>query len=125
MPGAMDKTLRAAAVRLIGRYGAPIELRRRTGGGYDPNTGALASGGQVLSAPVLGVLERFSPAEIAAGVAEAPDVKVLLAAASVASPPQRGDELVLESGRCLQVVADPEQLYSGAQACLYSVRARG
>lgn len=125
MPGALDG-LRFTAASLVARFGKTLTLRRLVGAGYNPSSGAPAAA-TATEVSVVGFVDRFTPAEVAAGVAEAPDVKVVLAAEGLGIEPRKGDELLMggAGSQKLQVVGDPVRVYSGAEVALYELRARG
>lgn len=114
--------LAATALRLVEQYGAPLTLKRRGGGGYNPTTDEVVI--TQTSETGTGVLGAWSPQEIAAGLAEAPDVRLTVAAAGLSAEPAQGDEIEI-AGRKLLVAAPATRLYVNGTVVAWELRARG
>jgi hypothetical protein len=120
MTGALDTRARATAEAMIAKFGKAMTLRRATVGTYD--TATATSPVVPTSYAVVGVVSQPSDANIQAGLAQAGDLQVLLAAKPLTVVPQPGD--VLLSGVVTWQMLSVRSIYSGELIALYNVLAR-
>lgn len=119
----LGSSLSATALRLVERHGAPMTLTRRAaGGGYNPATDEVEV--EQTTETCFGVITAWTPQEIAAGYAEAPDAKVVVAAAGLGTAPAQGDQVEI-AGRVLQIVGEPQREIAGETVVTYILRGRG
>jgi len=120
MTGLLDTRMRAAAERLISRFGKAMTLTREVVGTYVASTGT--SPVTATSYPVVGVFGSPSKAMLDMGEAVAGDMSVLLAAKAMSVEPQPGDKLVVDSVTW-QIMAT-RSIWSGELVALYELLAR-
>ncbi|PSL23473.1 hypothetical protein [Dyadobacter jiangsuensis] len=77
----------------IEEFGRSVILRRNNQGDYDPATDSF-SGGSSADVSVIALFTKFEQNEIDGTIILRDDKKVLIAASSLASPPQHNDILV-------------------------------
>lgn len=110
------------AETLLGQYGAVLTLRRKAASIYDSGSDTVEIVQTVVAGR--GMIDVWTPREIAGGKADAADVKVLLSAYGIGEAPVAGDEIEI-AGRRLQVVGTPDAVYAEATPVLFIVRCRG
>lgn len=121
MSGLLDVTARGLANDLISMMGKDVTYRR-VAEVYNPSTGATVA--TPTEYAVHCILALFTAEEIGASMAEAADTQLLFAASELPIVPARGDEVVIDSAT-YKVITDAQIEWSGAQHCLYRVRAQG
>jgi hypothetical protein len=116
----LDTRMRATAERLIAQYGKAMTLRRQVEGTYNPATANASIGTSDYA--VIAVVSTPSNAMLAAGLAQASDLVVMLAAKPLLIEPAVGDILIVDGAawRILYVRA----MFSGEQIATYELLAR-
>lgn len=113
----LDIRARAAANKLLAKFGKVCTLKKITAGVYDPNTGTVVQ--TPTSYPVHAYLDAPNRTELAAGQVVASDEVAIFAASEIAVEPAIGDMLTVDSrDRTVKMVS---RVWSGEQVALWRV----
>lgn len=98
--GKLAKTIAAALANVM----YPITIKRTMpGGGYNPETGTVEPG-TTTTHTGRGMVDSFSPTEIAAGIVQASDRRVTLLADGLSITPTPATDVVTVDGSDLTII---------------------
>lgn len=107
MTAAIYTRLAATAVRMLTKYGAPLQLSRTSGGAYNPETGAVEGAGTTVY-PVTGAAFDYAQDDIDGTAIRQGDQRVYIAP-DAALTPQTGDVIALHGADWAVVTSRPIQ----------------
>lgn len=117
----LDETARAAAVRLVERFGMAVTIRR-TASAYDPATGKTTDTTRDFTVKV-SPPERFREGLIDGELVRAGDLRVSMAAEGAPIVPEPITDAAIINGEIWTLLrVDP--LFGGQQAALYTLHLR-
>lgn len=117
----LDLEIPGLATDLIAEYGKVIGFGRMTPGDYDPSTGTSTPGG--VSGTVKAVVEPYRGQRLLAGLVEAGDLKLTIAAESFPDGEPTTED-VAEIDDVLYTVVNVMPTYSGELVALYEIQIR-
>lgn len=107
------------ALAQIADKGRAVNILYKTAGSYDP-TADRVSGSSIESVEVMAVVTNFNQRDVAAGLVEAGDLQVMIAASGIVKP-KTSD--VIEDGEEFTIV-NVTEVKPGATPILYKLQVR-
>lgn len=112
-------SITATALAQIADKGRPVEILYKTAGTYDPTADSV-SGDSIETVEVNALVTNFNRRDVAAGLVEAGDIEITIAALGVAKP--KTNDIIVDGEEFTIVTVN--EIKPGSVPILYKLQAR-